>query len=533
MNQMTIRPEARFESAAPLETAPSSLSRPTPQARTKGRACLRDRGPDASWVGKWRGSKIFVLGDVMLDRFVYGTVARISPEAPIPILHRQSETSMLGGAGNVARNIVALGGEALLVGALGGDAEGDLVAGPLIVSDRVEGRFLRAADHPTTTKTRYVSGGQQIMRLDVERRFRPSAQDIETICGWLLEAMADVSAIVLSDYAKGVLVPTLIRRVIGMARARAIPVIVDPKSRDVARYGGATVLTPNTAEAAAIVGVERLNDDDDAGMAARLLRERAKVDAVVVTRGAQGVTVYDPDDPGGPVAHAPTAPLEVFDVSGAGDTLVAAVALALGAGASIKTAARIGNAAAGVAVGKRGTATVSAQELSAALGGARAGDDPKIVDNERAAAIVRDWRAHGFKVGFANGCFDLIHPGHIELLRRSRPACDRLIVALNTDASVRRLKGETRPVQNERARSAVMAAIDSVDLVTLFDEDTPLRLIERLTPDCLIKGDDYTVETVVGADFVRSYGGRVILVPLERGHNTTSIIARASAGAIS
>jgi D-beta-D-heptose 7-phosphate kinase/D-beta-D-heptose 1-phosphate adenosyltransferase len=529
---MTIRPEARFESAAPLESALASLLRPTPHARTKGRARLRDRGLDASWVGEWRGLKIFVLGDVMLDRFVYGTVARISPEAPIPILHRQSETSMLGGAGNVARNIVALGGEALLVGALGADAEGDLVAGPLISSDRIESRFLRAADCPTTAKTRYVSGGQQIMRLDVERRFHPSAQDIETICGWLLEAMADVSAIVLSDYAKGVLVPTLIRRVIGMARARAIPVIVDPKSRDVARYAGATVLTPNAAEAAAVAGVERL-DDGDAGMAAKILRERAQVDAVVVTRGAQGVTVYDPDDPGGSVAHAPTAALEVFDVSGAGDTLVAALALALGAGASVKTAARIGNAAAGVAVGKRGTAIVQARELSAALGGARAGDDPKIVDNERAAAIVRDWRGHGLKIGFANGCFDLIHPGHIELLRRSRAACDRLIVALNTDASVRRLKGETRPVQNERARAAVMAAIDCVNLVTLFDEDTPIRLIERLTPDCLIKGDDYIVETVVGADFVRSYGGSVILVPLERGHSTTSIIARASAGAIS
>ena len=531
MNQMTIRPDG-FESTEPLEGALASLSRPTVGARTKGRACPRDRGLDASWVGKWRGSKIFVLGDVMLDRFVYGHVARISPEAPIPILHHQSETCMLGGAGNVARNIVALGGEALLVGALGRDTEGDLIADSLILSDRVEGRFLRAAERPTTTKVRYIAGGQQIMRLDVERRFHPSAQDIDTICGWLLEAIPSVSAIVLSDYSKGVLVPTIIRRVVDIARARAVPVIVDPKSRDVARYAGATVLTPNATEAAAIVGVERLDDDDDAEMAAKVLSERAQVDAVVVTRGAQGVTVYDPGEPEAPVVHAPTAASELFDVSGAGDTLVAAFALALGAGASIKTAARIGNAAAGVAVSKRGTAIVQARELLAALEGARAGHDPKIVDSERAGAIVRDWRAHGLKVGFTNGCFDLIHPGHIELLRRSRAACDRLIVALNTDASVRRLKGETRPVQNECARSAVMAAIDSVDLVTLFDEDTPLRLIEVLTPDCLIKGDDYTVETVVGADFVRSYGGRVILVPLERGHSTTSIIARATVGAM-
>jgi D-beta-D-heptose 7-phosphate kinase/D-beta-D-heptose 1-phosphate adenosyltransferase len=485
---------------------------------------------NASWVAKWRGSRIFVLGDVMLDRFVYGHVERISPEAPIPVLHHQSEKFMLGGAANLARNIVALGGEALLVGALGDDADGDLIAGPLISSDRIEGRFVRAVGHPTTTKVRYVSGGQQILRLDVERLFHPSAQDIETICGWLLEAMGSVSAIVLSDYAKGVLVPTMIRRVVDIARARAVPVIVDPKSRDVARYAGATVLTPNAAEAAAIVGIERLDSDDRAEMAAKILSERAKVDAIV---RAHGVTVYDRADPEGPVTHAPTAALEVFDVSGAGDTLVATLALALACGASIKTAARIGNAAAGVAVGKRGTAVVHARELSAALGGARVGEDPKIVGEEQAVAIVGDWRSHGLKVGFTNGCFDLLHPGHVELLRRSRATCDRLIVALNSDASVRRLKGETRPMQNERARSVVMAAIDSVDLVMRFNEDTPLRLVELLRPDNLIKGADYTVETVVGAKLVRSYGGRVILVPLERDHSTASIIARASAGATS
>jgi D-beta-D-heptose 7-phosphate kinase / D-beta-D-heptose 1-phosphate adenosyltransferase len=486
---------------------------------------------DASWIAKWRGSRIFILGDVMLDRFVYGHVERISPEAPIPILRYQSQKSILGGAANVAHNIVTLGGEALLVGALGNDAEGDLVAGPLISDVRIEGRFVRASGHPTTTKVRYVAGGQQIMRLDVERLFHPSAQDIETICGWLLEAIDTVSAIVLSDYAKGILVPTMIRRVVEIARTRAVPVIVDPKSCDVGRYAGATVLTPNAAEAAAITGIQRLDDDDHAAMAAKILSQRTQVDAIVLTRGSHGVTVYDSAEPGEPVAHVPTAALEVFDVSGAGDTLVAAFALALACGASIKTAARIGNAAAGIVVGKRGTAVVHARELSATLGGARGGEDSKIVDEERAAEIVGDWRVHGLKIGFTNGCFDLLHPGHVELLRRSRAACDRLIVALNSDASARRFKGETRPVQNERARSVVMAAIDSVDLVTLFDEDTPLRLIELLRPDYLIKGADYTVETVVGANLVWSYGGRVILVPIERGHSTTSIIASATAGA--
>ena len=323
------------------------------------------------------------------------------------------------------------------------------------------------------------------------------------------------------------LIPVLVRRIIDIARVHNVPVVVDTKTRDVARYAGATVMTPNATEAGMITGVDCV-DDHHAEIAAKILYERARIEAIVLTRGAQGMTIYHPNDPEGSIAHVPTHALEVFDVSGAGDTVVAALALALSAGATIKTAARIGNAAAGVAVGKRGTAAVRARELSAALGDDRDDGDPKIVDRDDAAEIIADWRAHGLKVGFTNGCFDLLHPGHVELLKRSRAACDRLVVALNTDASVRRLKGDSRPVQSEYARSVVMAALDSVDLVTLFDEETPMELIRLMRPDFLIKGADYTVETVVGSEFVASYGGRVILVPIERGHSTTSIIARAN-----
>jgi D-beta-D-heptose 7-phosphate kinase/D-beta-D-heptose 1-phosphate adenosyltransferase len=481
-----------------------------------------------SWVVKWRGVRVFVLGDVMLDKYVYGRVERISPEAPIAVLHYQSEEVMLGGAANVARNIVALGGEVTLVGVLGDDAAGDLIAGPLIAEARIEGRFVREAHHPTTTKVRYVSGGQQIMRLDIERPFSLTAGKLETISDWLADAADSLAAIVLSDYAKGVLDPALIARVVAIAKARRLPVIVDPKSRDLARYEGATVLTPNASEAATMVGIE-CADDDRAEEAVKIFRERAKVEAVVLTRGADGMTIFDPTEAGGAATHVPTVASQVFDVSGAGDTVVAALALALACGASVTTAARIGNAAAGIAVSKRGTAVVHAEELSAVLGGATSGEDRKIVGNAVAAATVADWRAKGLKVGLTNGCFDLLHPGHIELLKRARAGCDRLVVALNTDDSVRRLKGETRPVQNEHARSIVMAAIDSVDLVTLFDEDTPLKLIDLLRPDYLIKGADYTLATIVGADLVRAYGGKVILVPLERGHSTTSIISRAGA----
>lgn len=462
----------------------------------------------------------------MLDKYVFGRVDRVSPEAPIPVLRHQTESTSLGGAANVARNIVALGGEALLAGVVGDDEAGDLIAGPLTKSERIDGRFIRAPAHPTTTKVRFVSGGQQIMRLDIERELQLDAGHIDVIFDWLQKA-DKVEAIVLSDYAKGVLAPTMIRRVISIAQSRRIPVVVDPKRREVARYAGATVLTPNAPDAALITGVE-CDDDESASAAARILRERAQVGAVVLTRGAQGMTIYDPSGTESEVTHVSTVASEVFDVSGAGDTVVASLALALASGASVTTAARIGNAAAGIAVGKRGTAVVQARELSVAIGGASGETSPKIVDRLRAAAIVADWKAHRLRVGFTNGCFDLLHPGHIELLARSRAVCDRLVVALNTDASVRRIKGETRPVQNEYARSVVIAAIDSVDLVTLFEEDTPMRLIELLKPDYLIKGADYTEETVVGADFVNSYGGKVVLVPLVQGYGTTSMIARSA-----
>ncbi|MDP3293533.1 MAG: D-glycero-beta-D-manno-heptose-7-phosphate kinase [Nevskia sp.] len=476
-------------------------------------------------ISSWEDAKIVVLGDVMLDRFVYGRVERVSPEAPIPVVHHQSERSMLGGAANVARNVVALGGRATLVGVLGDDADGDIVADRLCGEDGITGRFVRVAGHPTTVKTRFVSGSQQIMRLDVERLLVVDPATEDAIVERVVEGLADAAALILSDYAKGVLSPPVIRRVIEAARARSVPVVVDPKTRDVARYAGASVMTPNASEATMIAGIDcSIAENVDA--AAKAIREQAGVDAVVLTRGAQGMTIWAPAEGGERSIDIPTVATEVFDVSGAGDTVVATLSLALTAGAPVSEAARIANAAAGIAVGKRGTAVVRARELAQALAFSAERGNPKIVSAEAAAEMIADWKEHGLKVGFTNGCFDLLHPGHVELLRRARATCDRLVVALNTDASVRRLKGPTRPVQNETARSIVMASIENVDLVTLFDEATPMGLIELLRPDRLIKGADYTVETVVGSGFVRSYGGEVVLVPLEHGHSTTNIIAR-------
>ena len=482
-------------------------------------------GTPKSDIASWRDKRIFVLGDVMLDRFVSGRVERLSPEAPIPILHFQSEKFMVGGAANVARNIAALAGKAVLVGVLGEDEHGDLIARSVAELEHVEGSFVRVGRHPTTVKTCFVSEGQQIMRLDVERRLDLDKDQVAEICARFEDVAGRIDAVVLSDYAKGVLSPVVIRGIVDMARARGLPVVVDPKTKDVRRYSGASVLTPNRSEAAMITNFD-CDTDETAEAAAKVLRDLAEVDAVVLTRGAQGMTIYDPVNGESRPSCIPTAAREVFDVSGAGDTVAAVLSLALAGGMSVATGARIANVAAGIVVGKRGTAVVKASELASALR-ALSGANPKIVAADAADAIVNDWNERGLRVGFTNGCFDLLHPGHVELLRRARASCDRLVVGLNSDASVRRLKGPTRPVQNENARSTVMASIGSVDLVILFEEDTPLGLIQLLKPDVLIKGGDYTIDTVVGADFVQAYGGKTLLVPLEAGHSTTSIISRA------
>lgn len=473
----------------------------------------------------WEGAEIVVLGDVMLDRFVYGRVERVSPEAPIPILHHQSERMMLGGAANVARNVVALGGRATLIGVLGEDTDGDEIADRLCDEAGIIGRFVRVPGHPTTVKTRFVSGSQQIMRLDVERRIVVDAAIEEAIVESVLAHLGNARALILSDYAKGVLAPSLIRRVIDVARAHSVPVVVDPKTSDVARYAGASVITPNESEGTMISGIDcSIAERVDA--AVKAICAKAEVDAVVLTRGARGMTIWAPAEGADHSIGIPTVATEVFDVSGAGDTVIATLALALTVGMQVSEAARIANAAAGISVGKRGTAVVRVRELANALGSGIERGHPKIASADAVAEMVADWKAHGLKVGFTNGCFDLLHPGHVELLRRARAICDRLIVALNTDASVRRLKGPNRPVQNETARSILMASLESVDLVTLFDEDTPMGLIEQLIPDYLIKGGDYTVETVVGSGFVLAHGGEVVLVPLEGGHSTTNLIAR-------
>jgi D-beta-D-heptose 7-phosphate kinase/D-beta-D-heptose 1-phosphate adenosyltransferase len=371
---------------------------------------------------------------------------------------------------------------------------------------------------------RYIAGQQQVMRADMEAPWPDSDRD--TILGAARAAIATHDALVISDYAKGFLPPALVADLIALARSLHKPVIVDPKGMRLSQYDGATVITPNRHEASIAAGLDTGNDEATAGAAQRLLDALPKLEAALITRGSAGMTLLAR---GKEALHIPARAREVFDVSGAGDTVVAALALALAADADWETALRIASAAAAVAVGKKGTASVTATELRRKiLPHAYLAAEEKIVAAGGDLDVhLEEWRKQGLRIGFTNGCFDILHPGHVKVLTAARGACDRLVVGLNSDASVKRLKGEGRPVQNEQARAEVLAALEAVDLVAVFEEDTPLKLIARIKPSVLVKGGDYTRETVVGHEIVEAHGGEVMLVDTLPGFSTTSLVNRA------
>jgi D-beta-D-heptose 7-phosphate kinase/D-beta-D-heptose 1-phosphate adenosyltransferase len=477
----------------------------------------------ADAVRRFGSARVLVVGDVILDRYVSGSVQRLSPEAPIPVLRPTGGRATLGGAANVALNIATLGGQAVLVGVVGDDAAAAEVTALLQATDGITPALLAVPGRPTTTKTRFMSGAHQLLRLDEETTAPLASDVVDTLLAAVTRALDDATVVVLSDYAKGVLCDGVLDAVLVRAQAAGRIIIADPKRPDFAAYRGATILTPNEHEVRVATQIDA-SQDAEADRAGRAALDATGGEAVLVTRSAKGLTLVSR---GAAPLHLQTRAREVADVSGAGDTLVAALSVALGAGASLPQAAMLANVTAGISVGKQGTATVSRQEL---LGVLHLEDlvatDRKVATWDEAIARVAAWHSSGLRVGFANGCFDLIHPGHVRLLNEARAACDRLIVALNSDASVKRLKGPNRPVQNETARATVMASLAPVDLVVLFGEDTPLELITALRPDVLVKGADYTVEQVVGGDLVQGWGGRVVLVNLAEGHSTTGTIRR-------
>ena len=474
-------------------------------------------------LGRLAGLRVVTIGDVMVDRFVYGDVHRVSPEAPIPILARTHQTVMLGGCGNVARNVAALGGRAVLIGVIGRDAPGEEARALVKRESDIEDRLVLDSGRPTSLKTRFVSAGQQLLRVDDEVS-APVAGDVETaLVAAVARAAVGAGAILLSDYGKGVVTAGVISACLAAARATSAVLVVDSKARGFAHYGPVDVVKPNAAELARATD---LPTDTDAQIEMALARALASCEAgaILVTRAARGMSLAVR---GEPVRHCVRPPPEVFDTSGAGDTALAALGIALAAGAPIDQAVGLALIASGVVVEKAGTATAGPEEVieaEAAL--ERTPLDAKIASASRMARVARRWREKGLRVGFTNGCFDILHPGHIAYLTQARAWCDRLIVGLNTDDSIRRLKGDSRPVNGLEARARVLAGLAAVDLVTPFAEDTPLALIEAARPDLLVKGADYALDAVVGHDLVTGWGGEVRLASFLEGHSTTATLRR-------
>ncbi len=474
---------------------------------------------------------VLCVGDVMLDRFVYGEMERISPEAPVPVLRLTRTREMAGGVGNVASNILSLGGRAVLVGLIGEDPAGEALR--LIVSAQgcaVSG-LVRSAARPTICKTRFIAAHQQVVRADEESRLALQPDEERALIAAIDAHIGAAHVLVLSDYNKGVCARAVLAHAIEAAHRLAIPVFVDPKSNDFSRYRGATCITPNARELAAAAGMPA-DDEAQVAAAARLVMQQAGAGAILATRSEQGMMLVEQ---GGETLSVPARAREVFDVSGAGDTVIAAMALAHGGGQPLPQAMRIANAAAGVVVGKLGTATADLAEVMQELEllDRQFGEHPvpaepgdALATLTQAKALTALWRAQGLRVGFTNGCFDILHPGHVSLLATARAECDRLIVALNTDASVRLLKGHARPINRLAARAGVIAAIRHVDCVVCFEEETPLELIRALLPDVLVKGADYAPEEVVGAELVQKAGGKLVLAGLVPGQSTTAAIAR-------
>lgn len=468
-------------------------------------------------------TRILCVGDVMLDRFIKGKISRISPEAPIPVLHIKDEMVILGGAGNVVRNLEALGASVTFLSVVGNDKEGAHIQTLLEALPRVNSFLLKDTLRATTVKTRFIAENQQILRTDQEKTSALPKDLEDKLIKSFKEHIATHDLAILSDYAKGIFSPRGLQALIAEAKIQGKPILVDPKGRDYSRYRGATLLTPNHHELMAAMDAPS-ETDSDLVEASRKAIDVYDLSAMIVTRGEKGITLVKDS---GLIEHLPTKAIEVFDVSGAGDTVIATLAIGLAAGATYSEAIALANAAAGLVVAKVGTAVVHPQELVEVLQAQEVqGYEEKIISRERAEEQIRVWKRRGHRITFTNGCFDLLHPGHVSLLKKSKACGDRLIVGLNTDNSVKRLKGPSRPIQQEMARAFVLSSLECVDLVVLFDEDTPLELIQAFKPDVLVKGADYKVEDVVGASFVQSYGGEVCLVDLVEGQSTTRMISQ-------
>ncbi|HAQ33758.1 MAG: D-glycero-beta-D-manno-heptose 1-phosphate adenylyltransferase [Maricaulis sp.] len=477
-----------------------------------------------------KGLKVLCVGDIVLDQFIYGETNRVSREAPVPILEEKRRDTMLGASGNVVRNLVSLGAKPIPVSLIGDDREGETLLSLLDADGVTRDHLVVETGRRSAMKTRFVSAGHQMLCVDRDPLAGRDGDTEARLIAAIESAAPGADAAILSDYGRGLVSRAVSQTLIKACRKAGIPVCVDPRGRDYSRYDGATVIKPNALELSEECGSTVASDDEAIAGLNAVMSGLKDTDALIVTRSSLGMTALNRD---GSSFHVRSRPRPVYDVSGAGDTAISMLALALGAKASLETSMRAADLAAGLVVTKVGTATVSADELLAEARLRESGEaSAKLKTRAALCDSVARWKAVGLKVGFTNGCFDILHPGHVSLLRQARAECDRLVVGLNSDASVKRLKGEGRPVNNEMSRAIVMASLESVDQIVFFDEDTPVSLIEAIKPDVYVKGADYTVEALapLGGDAVVRHGGRIHLARLEDGHSTTEIIRRSRAG---
>lgn len=466
-------------------------------------------------IPKFDAARVLVVGDVMLDRYWHGGTSRISPEAPVPVVKVSNAEDSPGGAGNVALNIAALGAAASLVGLVGDDEAGEELETRLRAAG-VLCEFEKVADKPTITKLRIISRHQQLIRLDFEEQF--DIHDAEAVKQKVSALLKNVDIVIVSDYNKGALAS--VSELIAEANKAGIKILVDPKGHDFSKYRGATLMTPNLNEFEQVMGV--CESEEELVEKGRTLLKELDLEALLVTRGEHGMSLIRAEEA---ELHFPARAREVFDVTGAGDTVISVLGAALAAGSGLPDAVALSNIAAGLAVTRLGTVAISGPELRREIQ-RDGGSDRGVMSREQLALAVADARAHGEKVAFTNGCFDIIHAGHVGYLKDARQCGDRLIVAINDDDSVKRLKGEGRPINPVERRMAVVSGLESVDWVVSFSEDTPEALLAEIKPDCLVKGGDYGVEGVVGADIVSAYGGEVKVLSFLDNCSTSAIVEK-------
>lgn len=481
-----------------------------------------DRKMIESLFARTKELRALVIGDLMLDEYLWGKTDRISPEAPVQVVDVMREDLRLGGAGNVVNNLVALGCNVAVCSAIGADDNGSYLLRLFAAMGVETAGLFTDPDRRTGKKTRVMAAHQQIVRIDRESKDALQTTIEDKLIAWLRENAAHFDVLVVSDYLKGVLTPALLAAVIKMGKEANIPVVIDPKGSDYSKYAGATILTPNRKEAEQACGIA-IHDEASLTAAAAKLLQSLHLSSLLITRSEAGMSLFRPELP---PLHIPTVAREVYDVTGAGDTVLAVLSLGLASGLSFDDSAKLANTAAGIVVGKLGTSTLKPVEILDEIGREHCDSNNKIKNLDVLAEIIAAEKSRGKRIVFTNGCFDLLHVGHVKYLQKARSFGDILILGLNSDASIQRLKGEKRPLIAEGERAHILAALDCIDYVVIFDEDTPLHLIATLQPSILVKGGDYTLDGVVGREIVEAAGGKVELVQFVDGKSTTNIIGK-------